>query len=362
MASRRRFVKAAAGAAGGLLIGSAGGPVAAALQGPSPQRREVFIGGRRVRVVDIHAHCVVSEVESVVAGTPFAGRASAQPDTLALGPARIAQMDEQGVDVQALTINGFWWYDADRALARDIVAAQNEGLANWCRAQPDRFVALASTSLQFPDLAAEQLDHAITSLGLRGAAIGGHVAGEDLSLRKYDPFWARAEELGALVFMHPNNAQNVVRDGVLSGRGNLGNIIGNPLETTVFLSRLIFDGTLDRFPGLRVCAAHAGGYLPSYLGRTEVACDVRADADCANRRRPSEYLRDQILIDSMVFSEEGLRHLVAEAGPGQIVYGTDVPYFWPLGLDLILDAPFLSDADKEAIVGGTLSRLLRIAS
>jgi len=362
MASRRRFVAVAAGAAGGLLIGREGIPVVAALQGPSPQRREVFIGGRRVTVVDIHAHCVVPEVEAVVAGTPFAGRAAARPDTLALGPARIAQMDEQGVDVQALSINAFWWYDAERALARDIVAAQNEGLANWCRTRPDRFVALASTSLQFPDLAAEQLDHAITTLGLRGAAIGGHVAGEDLSLPRYDPFWAKAEELGALVFMHPNNAQNVVRTGALSGRGNLGNIIGNPLETTVFLSRLIFDGTLDRFPGLKICAAHAGGYLPSYLGRTEVACDVRADANCANRRRPSEYLRDQILIDSMVFSEEGLRHLVAEAGPGQIVYGTDVPYYWPLGLDLILGAPFLSDADREAIVGGTLSRLLRVAS
>jgi aminocarboxymuconate-semialdehyde decarboxylase len=140
-----------------------------------------------------------------------------------------------------------------------------------------------------------------------------------------------------------------------------GNIVGNPLETTVFLSRLIFDGLLDRFPGLKVCAAHAGGYLPSYLGRTEVAC-VRAGANCVNRRRPGEYLRDQILIDSMVFSEEGLRHLVAEAGPGQIVYGTDVPYDWPLGLDLILGASFLSDADKEAIVGGTLSRLLRLAA
>lgn len=362
MASRRRFVKVAASAAGGLLIGRATGPVAAAQQGPSPRRREVVIGGRRVKVVDIHAHCVVPEVEAVVRGTPFANRAAARPDTLALNPARIAQMNEQGVDVQALSINTFWWYDAERALAREIVAAQNEGLANWCRAHPDRFVALASTSLQFPDLAAEQLDHAITTLGLRGAAIGGHVAGEALSLPKYDPFWAKAEQLGALVFMHPNNAQNVVRDGALSGRGNLDNIVGNPLETTVFLSRLIFDGTLDRFPRLKVCAAHAGGYLPSYLGRTEVACDVRADAKCVNRRRPSEYLRDQILIDSMVFSAEGLRHLVAEAGSGQVVYGTDVPYYWPLGLDLILSASFLSDAEKEGIVGGTLSRLLRIAT
>ena len=82
-------------------------------------------------------------------------------------------------------------------------------------------------------------------------------------------------ELGVLVFMHPGGAGNVIKDNALDGRGNLGNIIGNPLETTYFLSRLIFDGVLDKFPGLRVWAAHAGGYLPSYLGRTEAACTVR---------------------------------------------------------------------------------------
>ena len=103
-------------------------------------------------------------------------------------------------------------------------------------------------------------------LGSRGASIGGHVNNEPPSGAKYDPFWAKAEELGVPVFMHPNNAMNIARDGALDGRGELGNIVGNPLETTVFLSRMIFDGTLDRFPRLKLCAAHGGGYLPSYLG------------------------------------------------------------------------------------------------
>jgi aminocarboxymuconate-semialdehyde decarboxylase len=164
------------------------------------------------------------------------------------------------------------------------------------------------------------------------------------------------------VFMHPNNAQNVVREGALAGRGGLDNIIGNPLETTLFLSRMIFDGTLDRFPRLKLCAAHGGGYLPSYLGRTEVACQVREDAGCANRRQPSEYLKDQILVDSMVFSSEGLRHLVAETGVSQVVYGSDIPYFWPDTIDLIVDAPYLRDADKQAILGGNLIELLRITA
>ena len=142
--------------------------------------------------------------------------------------------------------------------------------------------------------------------------------------------------------MHPNGSENIIKQGALGGRGDLGNIIGNPLETTYFLSRLIFDGTLDRHPGLRVCGAHAGGYLPSYLGRTDVACDVRANANCANKKRPRDYFKRELLVDTMVFSEEGLRHLVAEVGVSQVVYGTDVPFNWPVTVDLVLNASFLT--------------------
>ena len=322
-------------------------------------RRRVTIDGRPIRVIDVHAHCVIP-VADIVTGSPLSSMGGGGGNNI-LGPDRIAIMDKQGVDVQALTINGYWWYAADRDLARAIVRAQNEGLSKWVAAHPDRFVALASVALQHPDLAAEQLEDGVKRLGLRGASIGGHVNGEDLSLPKYDPFWAKAAELGALVFMHPGGAENIVKDGAWRGRGDLGNIIGNPLETTYFLSRLIFDGTFDKFPGLRVCAAHAGGYLPSYFGRTEAACAVRASANCANKKKPSEYLRSQIVIDTMVFSEEGLRHLVAEAGVGQIVYGTDVPFNWPVTVDLVLQAPFLTSAEKEAILSGNLRRLLRIA-
>jgi aminocarboxymuconate-semialdehyde decarboxylase len=130
----------------------------------------------------------------------------------------------------------------------------------------------------------------------------------------------------------------------------------------MFFSRMIFDGALDRFPRLKLCGAHAGGYLPSYLGRTDVTCDVRANANCANKKKPRDYFRGQILADSMVFSEEGLRHLVAEMGVSQVVYGTDMPFNWPANVDLILKASFLSDADKEAILGGNLVKLLRLAS
>ena len=113
-------------------------------------------------------------------------------------------MDKQGVDLQALSINGFWWYEVtDRGLARAVCNRQNEELAKWVKAHPDRFVAMASVPLQFPDLAAEVLQDAVTQLGARGVTLGGHVNGEDLSLPKFDPFWAKAAEMNELVFMHP---------------------------------------------------------------------------------------------------------------------------------------------------------------
>ena len=360
MDNRRKFLRTFLGGTGAWLVNPRGTSLRAAARQDQSGRRQITIGGRRLTVIDVHAHCVIP-VDAIVMGTPLAKLGGGQGDNI-LGPQRLQVMDRQGVDIQALSINGFWWYAADHDLAREIVRAQNEGLAKWVASHPDRFVAMASVALQHPELAAEQLQDAVGRLGLRGVSIGGHVNGEDPSLPKYEPFWAKAAELGALVFMHPGGATNIVKEGALAGRGDLGNIIGNPLETTYFLSRLIFDGTLDKFPGLRVCAAHAGGYLPSYLGRTEAACVVRSSARCANSRKPSEYLKSQIVIDTMVFSAEGLRHLVAEVGVSQIVYGTDVPFNWPVTVDLVLEAPFLSDADKEAILSGNLRRLLRISA
>ena len=353
MSNRRDFFKKVAGTTAGAYVAGRGG---AALTAQTPARRQVSIAGRRIRTIDIHAHTEVPLLE-VVKGTPFENQGKAEPGLVE----RIADMDKSGLDTQALSINGFWWYEIkDRGLARAVCHAQNEGLAGWVKKYPGRFVAMASVPLQFPDLAAEMLQDAVTRLGARGTTLGGHVNGEDLSLPKFDPFWGKAAEMNELVFMHPGGAENIIKEGAWRGRGALGNIMGNPLETTYFLSRLIFDGVFDRHPNLKVCGAHAGGYLPSYFQRTEVACDVRGNANCANKKRPREYLRSQILIDTMVFSEEGLRHLVAECGVSQVVYGTDNPFNWPVTVDLVLNAPFLSNAEKEQILSGNLMKLLRI--
>ena len=348
MTNRRDFLKSVAGAA-------------LSLQATPAKRREVFIGKRRVKVVDVHGHFVAPEELDVVKGTNLARNVNSN-GPLVLGPARLQVLDQLGIDIQVLSHQGGWWYEADRDLARQIVKVQNERLAAWCNAHSDRFVGLASVALQHPEMAAEQLDEAVKKLGLRGVGIAGHAGGEVPSAPKFDPFWTKVQELGVLVFVHPGGADNIIKDGALRGRGDLGNIIGNPLETTFFLSRMVFDGTLDRFPGVKICGAHAGGFLPSYLGRTDVACDVRDNANCANKKHPREYFKQQILVDSMIFSEEGLRHLVAELGVSQIVYGTDTPYNWPAAVDLIVRAPFLKDTEKEAILGGNLIKLLRITS
>jgi aminocarboxymuconate-semialdehyde decarboxylase len=353
MPDRRSFLKTAAYASAAAIALGACSYTAA-----KPDRRRISIGGQRVKVVDIHAHCGIPAVEKVVSRTPLAMTVG---NSRLLGSGRLEALDERGIDMQALSVNQYWWYAADVDLARRITRTQDEGLAEWCAQYPDRFVPLSTVSLQHPALAAEQLEYAVTELDHRGASIGGHVNGTAPSGERFDPFWAKAEELGVPVFMHPTGAEHLIKEGQLDGRGALGNIIGNPLETTTFLSHMIFDGTFDRFPTLKVCAAHGGGYLPSYLGRTDVACEFRENADCANKKRPSEYLRSQILADSMVFTDEGLRHLVAEMGVGQVVYGSDLPFNWPDTLDVILNASYLSDAEKKAILGGNLMKLLRIA-
>ena len=132
------------------------------------------------------------------------------------------------------------------------------------------------------------------------------------------------------------------------------------METTIALSHLIFEGTLDRFPGLKICAAHAGGFLPSYIGRSD-ACSQWVAGRCKPvKKHPSEYLK-QLYFDSMVFTAEGLRHLVAEAGASQIVLGTDFPYGWTTRVvDHILDTPMLTNAQREAILGGNAQKLLGI--
>ena len=357
MTTRRELLGQAAGMMAGIAYTGCGMMHMASAQGPGPaRRREVAVNGKRVKTVDIHAHCHIPEaLELIGQKVRFPG--------LVITQDRIKIMDEQGIDIEALSVNPNFWDNAERDLAAQIVKLQNEKLAEICGKTPDRFVGLASVALAYPDLAAEQLQDAVKRLGMRGALVGGSVNGTELSDPKLHPFWAKAEELGVLIFIHPQGTPELEASGRLKGSGGLANVIGNPLETTIALSHLIFEGTLDRFPGLKICGAHAGGYLPSYPDRMDAMCANRPDqCPVALKKKPSEYLK-QIYIDSLIFTPEGLRHLIAEVGVSQIVIGTDYPFPWTTTeVDDILNFPGLNDAERIAMLGGTAAKLLGINS
>jgi aminocarboxymuconate-semialdehyde decarboxylase len=365
MPNRREFLRKLAGASAGLWLagGDLKGVAERSPQAGAGKRREVRVGGRRVKTVDVHAHVSVPEALALI-GVPTNSDTTVYTNLgLAMGPERLRKMDEEGIDVQALSINAFW-YSAERDLARRIIDLQNEKLAAMCAAYPERFVAFASVALQFPELAAQQLEEGIKHWGLRGAAIGGSVEGQELSSPKFDPFWAKAQELQALIFVHPQNSAGATGIGArVQGNGVLDNVIGNPLETTIFLSHMILEGALDRFPNLKICAAHGGGYLPSYSARTDHGCLTFPErCNKTLKKQPSEYLK-QLYFDSIVFTPESLRHLVAVCGASQIGLGTDYPFPWTsTPVELVMGTPGLSDADRVAILGGTMSKLLRIAT
>ena len=364
MPTRRHFIGQTASAMAGMALARAGVRDAAAAGQPAgaAARRQVVVGGRRITTVDVHAHCEIPGVREMMGGATSANAA------LTIGPDRLQAMDAMGIDVEVLSINPFW-YAVDRDVAPGLIRAQNEGLAAICAANPDRFAALATVSLQHPDLAAQQLDEGVTALGLRGGSVGASVGSEELASRRFDPFWAKAEELDVPIFLHPQGVPEL--ESRLQGNGFLGNVIGNPLGTAIALSHLIFEGTLDRFPGLKLCAAHGGGYLPSYADRSDYGCATRP-GQCTGplARRPTDYVK-QLYVDALVFSSEALRHLVSVVGASRVVIGTDYPFPWTAtpddarvprfeAVDHVLDTPGLSDADRAAILGGNAAALFNL--
>jgi aminocarboxymuconate-semialdehyde decarboxylase len=332
-------------------------------------------GSRPALVVDVHAHAFVAAAARLAAGQPgladeaarlartLGPESAARNQALAAGPwaapltdtpTRLRQMAESGVDVQVVSlIPSQYYYWAAEGLAADIVAAANEYLADLARSRPGRLAGLAAVSLQHPRLAAGQLELAMGRLGLRGAEISTSAAGREFSDPYFEPFWEAAEHLGALVFIHPWGCS--LEDRLAPYY--LGNVIGNPAETTLALSHLIFGGVLDRHPGLRICAAHGGGYLPYYAGRSDHAWEVRPESR-TTARPPSAYLRD-LYYDSLVYQGPTLAHLVQTVGAGRVLLGTDYPF--DMGVTDPLDrlaAAGLDDGARAAIAGGTAAALL----
>src|SRR6185369_8214679 len=349
MTTRRNFLTGVA--ASGIAFCSCGMLGAARAQ-PKAPRLPIMINGKRVLTVDVHAHCYFREAINLMgdAADKVLPPVKGVPEHFIVIEQRLKEMDAMAIDMEVLSINPFW-YGKDRDTAAQIVKVQNEKLAELCAARPERFAAFASLTLQYPDLAAQQLETAVKKQGLRGAAIGGSVGGEDFSDPKFHPVWAKAEELGAVLFIHPQSTPELAKR--FKGNGWLSNTIGNPLDTTIALQHLIFEGTLDKFPRLKVCAAHGGGYLPSYAPRSDHGCFVsptNCNPDIVLKKQPTEYL-NQLYFDSLVFTPEALRHIVAQVGASQIVIGTDHPIPWnEHPVDHIMATKTLSDQQKAAIL------------
>ena len=389
--NRRQFIKGVTAAAAAAVVGVPGLAGTAGAQQAGGRRREVRLGGpsmdgrgRRIKTIDIHTHVYVTEVLPFVEGRPWAdflrGRVKDAPNLYAFHPAgspatggpmareRIRWMDEHGSDVQVLATNP-WYYFAEREISNKLMSIQNEALAGMCAAFPGRFAALATVTHQHPDLAAQQLEEAFKKFGMRGSVIAGNIGGMELSDPKLDPFWAKAQELESFIFMHPQaeeggfDGSSYPKEfmGRLAGPGGLGNVVGYPLETTIAFSHLIFGGVLDKFPGLRICGAHGAGFLPSYIGRSDASC-LRPGTKCPQlKKRPSEYFREQLFCDSLVFNDAELRLRVDQYGAHQVVLGTDYPAAWPTRvIDHILETEGLTDAEKVAILGGNLTKYLGI--
>jgi aminocarboxymuconate-semialdehyde decarboxylase len=325
--------------------------------------------------VDVHAHLLLLEVEALVAGLPGHAEARALdarrngPEALAVsGPmvaariprltevdVRLAAMDAQGVDVQLVSPSpNHYHYWADAGTARELCRTANAATAAHCAKAPDRLRGLGLAPLQHPELMTEALDDALTQ-GLLGVEISSHAPGRELSDLAYEPFWARAEATGALIFLHPFGCTLDER----LDRWYLSNTVGQPAENAVALSHLIFSGVLDRHPGLRIVAAHGGGYLPTHIGRSDHAWRARPDArGCV--QPPSSYLR-RLWFDSLVHDPAVLRELIRAAGPDRVLLGSDFPF--DMGAEDPLAGLRAADLPTdvfEAVRGGNAARLLQL--
>ena len=289
MITRRGFFKG--GAASGIMFCSCGLLDHARAREPARQRLPVKIRGKRIKTIDVHAHCNIREAVDMM-GEDAKG---VIPNTRIVGKSRFIEiderlksMDEMAIDMEVLSINPFW-YRKDRDTAAAICKLQNEKLAELCAARPDRFAAFASLTLQHPDLAVQELEITMKKQGLRGAAIGGSVVGEDFSSARFHPVWAKAEELGATLFIHPQSTPQLAAR--FRGNGWLSNTIGNPLDTTIALQKLIFEGTLDKFRASRSSPRMAAATCrPTRRGPTTPARCRRCSAirtSSSRRSRPN---------------------------------------------------------------------------
>jgi aminocarboxymuconate-semialdehyde decarboxylase len=327
-------------------------------------------GGKKTRIIDIHGHLNVPGARALLApageGHGGGGRATppgiSDPARTAIlhdMAARLADMDVTGVDAMALSPTpqpGF--YKADRALAQKVAALQNDHVARVAADNRGRFIGFGIAQMQHPEDAAKELERAVKQLGFKGVFVATHIAEYELGDVRFDPFWAAAQALGAVVFVHPMGFTEPRR----LEPWFMTNVVGQPLETTLALAHMIFGGTLERFPRLKVLAVHGGGFLPFYLGRFEQAFRERKECRVHIQKPPKEYVK-QMYFDTVVFEPEAIAYLVSLVGVDRVLMGSDRPFDMgdndPVGL--VARVPNLTDAERAKILGGNAETLLNLS-
>jgi aminocarboxymuconate-semialdehyde decarboxylase len=346
-----------------------GAPIPGRFPGPPHPRGKHF-------VVDIHCHLLTERAETMFreaglverrprdifgnAHTREVNKEQARRTRIQFTSIekRLADMDLMGIDIQAITpAPNQTYYDTPPDLGIATARVINDNIADIAARHPDRFVGLGTVPFQAPDLAVAELERLHKSLGLRGIEIATNVAGADLSEDRFRPIFAKAEELGLLLFMHPTGFTEARR----FGDHYFTNVIGNPLDTTVAVHHLIFGGVLEQCPQLKLVLSHGGGYLPAYSGRIDHAASARPDCCEEITQMPTTYLK-RLYFDTLVYTHPQLEYLVRQYGADHVLMGTDYPADMgevdPIGF--IEGAAGLGDAERAAIFGGNAARLLGI--
>jgi aminocarboxymuconate-semialdehyde decarboxylase len=269
---------------------------------------------------------------------------------------RFKTMDDMGVDMQLISPGPPQiYYTVPLDIAVQATRALNDGIAEYVGKHPDRLVALGGVPMIDGNEAAKELERCMKQLKFKGVEILTNVAGKELSDLAFAPFWKKAEELDALVMIHPNGFTHADR----LTRFYFNNVIGNPFETTIALHYLIFDGVFERHPNLRVFAVHGGGYLGGYSGRIDHAWGARSDAHSSLPKPPTHYLKKNVYFDTVVFTPIQLEALVKTFGADRVVLGTDYPFdmadFDPI--EHVISTDF-DASTTAAIAGGNAKRIL----